>query len=692
MSKKKKTKTQKFWQRTPILATSIGLLVFLCFLPGAFYDFINIDDFNLIVNNSLVKTASLFDFKEIFTRQIYTPHYKPLVYMTWISERSLFGINAHVLHFNNAVLHGINSALVFLLSLKILPRMWPKLKNYVPAAALCALAWGLHPLRIESVTWAVERKDVLFGFFYLLACLNYIKYLSSGRNYKYFLFALLFFMLSCLSKSMGITFLATAILLEILFDGINAFKGKALLPKAPMTLVAVVMLHLYGFILAPDVEGTRVVNAAKQNIYVPDAIHTNSKVLQFASIANMRMVGLAAHTVLPVKLAVVYPREHFIQWLAIYIHALFAVPLFFLFLLYFKKHLRPSVGFGLFWYALTIAPILVADGTGTNFLSDRYTYIPSLGIIWICIPAILFFFNKRIAKSLTSGQVISAAIITLLAIGTITGMKYWKTSQQLWTKVIETYPNNWYAYYNRAKLMSDKNPELALSDLNKSIEFLSNQSVTFYTRGTIYMQEGNYAAAISDFTNAINIKSDYVESRINLASSYRSLKQYQNAIDHYNVALGLEKMQAIALNGRGATYKDMGNLQLALDDFNQVIQLYPEHHKAYLNRANIFMLKEFGQLDRAIEDFNYYISEFPEDHMALFRRGFAKAQLNRHQEALVDFNTAISIFSTQGFYYFGRAQSLEKLGRNQEALNDLRQAQQLNVAVDPAMLTRLQNQ
>ncbi|RLD18968.1 MAG: hypothetical protein DRI69_09390, partial [Bacteroidetes bacterium] len=234
MSRKKKTKPQQPWQRIPVLAVAIGLIVFLCFLPGAFYGFINMDDLPLIVNNTLVNTASLFDFKDIFTRQLFTPHYKPLVYMTWIVERSIFGINANVLHFDNAVLHGINSALVFLLSLKVLPRMWPRLKNVVPAAVFCALAWGLHPLRIESVVWAVERKDVLFGLFYLLAALNYVKYLSSNRNYKYLLIASLFFLLSCLSKSMGITFFATALLLELLFDGINAFKGKALISKLPL--------------------------------------------------------------------------------------------------------------------------------------------------------------------------------------------------------------------------------------------------------------------------------------------------------------------------------------------------------------------------------------------------------------------------------------------------------------------------
>jgi len=491
---------------------------------------------------------------------------------------------------------------------------------------------------------------------------------------------------------MGITFLATAFLLELLFIGTNALKGKAMAFKIPLAVIAIIMLHLYGFILAPEAKGTLVVNAAKQNVYVPDAIKTDSRVLQFASIANMRLVALAAHTVIPIKLAIVYPREHFIQRLSIFIYALFAIPLFFLALLYLKKDLRPSLGFGLFWFALAISPILVADGSGTNFLSDRYTYIPSLGIIWFVIPAILLFVQKPITKSLTSGQLIAGAIIMLFTAGTLTGMQHWKSSKQLWTNVIDTYPNNWYAYYNRAKLISDESPDLAIADLTKSITFLSNQSMTFYARGTIYAQQGNYQAAISDFINAINLKADDIQSLINLAGSYRSLKQYQQAVDQYTVALAIGTMQSKVLNGRGAAYWDMGNLQFALNDFNQAIQLDPEYHKAYLNRANLLGRKEFGQFDRAIEDYKYYLSMYPQDHLAHFRSGYVKAQLNNHQQAIVDFDIAISILNTQGFYYIGRAQSLEQLGRKQEALNDLLHAQQLNVAVDPAMLARLQNQ
>jgi len=692
MVKKKKAKPQKIWLRTPILAAVIGLIVFMCFLPSAFFGFINMDDLPLIVNNSLVNSASITDLKEIFSRQLFSPHYKPLVYMTWIAERSIFGLNAHVLHFNNVILHGINSALVFLISMQILPRMWPKMKNYVPAAVICALAWGVHPLKIESVVWAVERKDVLFGLFYLLACLNYIKYLSTQRNHKYLLYALLFYALSCLSKSMGITFLTTALLLELLYVGPDAFKGKALMLKIPLALVTILMLHLYGFILAPDAEETLVINSINQNVNVPDAIQTNSGVLQFASIANMRLVALGSHIILPIKLAIVYPREHILQQLSFYIYALFAIPLLFLTLLYFKKDLRSSLGFGLFWFVLAISPILAADGTGTNFLSDRYTYIPSIGIIWIGIPAILFNFKKPLFKPLTVGQLIAGAIIILFAIGTITGMQYWKSSNRLWTKVIQTYPVNWYAYYNRAKLNSDKNPDQALADLTKSISFLSNQSMTYYARGTIYMQQGNYQDAISDFINAISLKPDDIQSQINLSSCYRSLKNYQAAIDQYTVALEIGTMQSKVLNGRGATYLDRGNLQPALNDFNQAILLDPEYTKAYLNRANLLVRNEFGQFNAAIEDYNYYLREFPKDHMSYFRRGFAKAKINKHQEALVDFGTAISLNVKQGFYHIGRAQSLEQLGRNQEALNDLRRAQELNVAVDPVMLARLQNQ
>ena len=687
-SKRKNKSRQKVNKKDKFVALAIGLITFLFFLPGVFYGFINMDDLPLITGNRLVKSAGLTDLGDIFSYLAFTPYYKPLVYMTWIAERSIFGLSPQVLHLNNAILHSINAVLVFVLSRRLLPMMWKGLNPVMPAAALCALAWALHPFRIESVAWAVERKDVLFAFFYLLACISYLRFVKHGWK-KYLPLAVLFYLMSILSKSMGITFLGAAILIELLYHGKRTFERPALIAKIPLVLTLIVGLYLLGFIFPPEIKmsQSRVVNAAKENVYVPEAVG-GSGVLQFVSIANFRMVGFAAHTLVPVKIAIVYPREHWLNSLGSWVYVFLAVPLFFLALLYLKKDLRRTLGFGLVWFAVTISPILVSEGTGTNFLSDRYTYIPSLGIAWILIPWVIQLLPQKVRGGLTAGHLAAALVTIVLAVSTSINIRHWRSSLAVWENVIQKHPVNWYGYYNRAKLISAEDPEQAMADLNAAIEYLPNQGMLYFSRGTLKMDKGEHQSAIEDFDLALQYAPRDVQSWINRGSCNRTLKRYQEALNDFTTAYSFDtKFNSKALNNRALTLLDMNRLQPAIDDLTTIINSDPSYLNAYLNRANAYV--RASRFAEAVQDYNQYLQSSPDDHGSTFRRGYAYASLGQHGKALEDFNRAIAIQPNQGFYYYGRAQSLAKLGRRQEAIQDYQAAQQRGVNVDPTEIEAL---
>ena len=690
LKKKKKVRSADKKQIT-IAAASIGIITFLVFLQGVFYGFINFDDLKLISGNRLVQSANLADLGDIFSYLAFTPYYKPLVYISWIAERTLFGLSPQVIHFNNAVLHAVNALLVFFLSRRLLPLMWPGLKQVLPAAGLCALAWALHPFRIESVTWAVERKDVLFAMFYLLACLNYMWYLQKGRKKMHLAGSALFYLLSILSKSMGVTFLGVAVLLELLVGDKRTFEKQALLAKLPLTAVFIAGLYLLGFIYPPDVKlsQSRVVNAAKDNVYVPDEVG-GSGILQFAAIANFRLVGFACHTVLPIKIALVYPREQWLKTAGPWIYSLFAVPLFFLALLYLKKGFRRNLGFGLLWFAVAISPILVSEASGTNFLSDRYTYIPSLGLVWIIIPWILTSFSKELRPNISIGHVTAGGLLLILVVSNSIHIRHWQSSLALWENVIQKYPVNWYAYYNRAKLISSENPELAMTDLNRAIAHLPNQAMLYFTRGTLKMDLGKHAEAVTDFDLALQYQPEDVQSWINRGSCYRFLKRYQEALNDFTTAYSFDtKLNSKALNNRALTLLDMGRIQAAIDDLTTIINTDPGYTNAYLNRANAFLRAEIKRYSDSVDDFDRYLQVVPDDHGAIFRRGFAYASQGRHDVAIQDFNRAIEIQPDQGFYYYGRAQSFARLRRNQDALRDYQKAQQLGIRIDPSEIDQV---
>ena len=181
MAKKAEKRTGKIDRFLPVLA---GLITFLLFLPSVWHGFINMDDLPLLRDHWLTRYNGPNHIGLIFKSGLYSPHYKPLVYLSWVFEKTIVGeINPQFIHFNNTLLHAINTTLVYMLSMRLLPHMWNKTRHIGLVALLCALAWGCHPMRIESVAWAIERKDVLFALFYLSGCLAYIKHLNTGRSW-----------------------------------------------------------------------------------------------------------------------------------------------------------------------------------------------------------------------------------------------------------------------------------------------------------------------------------------------------------------------------------------------------------------------------------------------------------------------------------------------------------------------------
>ena len=607
------------------------------------------------------------------------------------SKKTLFGLKPGVLHFNNTLLHGVNTALVFVISRQIIPAMWKQAKGVELMAAFAAVIWAVHPMKVESVAWAVERKDVLFGLFYLLAVIQYLKFLKTEKGVKHVLLATLFYLLACLSKSMAITFIGAAFLLDLLFKGLPAMKGRLLLSKIPLAVVFVFALHTFGFLFAPE-GGHEVVNAARKSVGVPERVRELPPAVQHVAISNFRLLFFAAHNLVPAHRSAVYPRAYFLRNVSGWLLPLLVIPLILLGLLWWRPPWRRTMGFGLAWFFVTVIPVLISDGVGTNFLSDRYTYIPSLGLVWWLIPAICVYGAGKKVGKFTLGHAICAALVIALVIMTSVQIRVWRSSMDLWNQAIRNYPQNWYANYNRGKLLAKKDLQQALIDLGNSIEEQDARGEAYYARGTIFMENDRIDEAIADFTMAAQYFKDEerIESLINRGSCYRRQKQYQNALNDFSEVLAMQKRNRKALNNRGLTYSDMGRYQLALQDFNTALDRPRSYAPALVNRGNVYLKPEVRQYANAEADFRKVTELTPDDHNAWFRLGYALAQRGRHNEAIESLSKAIQLMPSQGFYNFGRAQSYEALGNRQAALQDYQQAQSLGVQVDPAVIARNQ--
>lgn len=177
----------------PLLVVLI--ITLLVFVNSLTPNFVDLDDPSYIINNPFIKSLSLKSIATIFT-SFYNANYHPLTTLSYAIEFKIFGLKATGYHFTNILIHLINTALVFLLILKIAKRK--------EIAIICALFFGIHPMHVESVAWISEQKDLLYSMFYLGALYYYYEYIQYNLTKKY-LVVILLFTLSLLSKSAAIT-------------------------------------------------------------------------------------------------------------------------------------------------------------------------------------------------------------------------------------------------------------------------------------------------------------------------------------------------------------------------------------------------------------------------------------------------------------------------------------------------------
>ena len=171
------------------------LLVILAFSPSLFNGFIKNDDPTHLLENVTLRALTFENFRAMF-QSIVNVTYIPLTTASFAMEYHFFGYNPFIYHLDNLLLHLGVIVCVFI--------FLQRLSLSVVAAGIGALFFGIHPLRVESVAWITERKDVLYGFFYMLAILQYWDYAKSGKKQFYFL-SLLWGFLSILAKPMALS-------------------------------------------------------------------------------------------------------------------------------------------------------------------------------------------------------------------------------------------------------------------------------------------------------------------------------------------------------------------------------------------------------------------------------------------------------------------------------------------------------
>ncbi|NQY67086.1 MAG: tetratricopeptide repeat protein, partial [Flavobacteriales bacterium] len=563
-------------------------------------------------------------------------------------------------HLVNILIHLVNVVLVFAFVQMIT-------KNKFYASIIVAGFFAIHPMHVESVAWVSERKDVLYTFFFFLGLLCFGKYQRNGSLLSY-VGALLLMFLSLLSKSAAVIFPMVLLCMDYLMA--KEIKWKLAIEKIPFLILSII----FGLV-AMDTQSGAVHSIGD---------HTIIDRVMFASYGFMAYIY---KLFLPLTLCSYYPypREGEAFPIIYYI-----VPVLSLLIgascWYFRKH-REYV-FGVLFYFFTVALVLQFISLGACIISERYSYVPYVGLLFI-VGTAYHRVHESVEEKIKKWKMPFAGILILgfivMSYTAHERTKVWENSATLWGDVIETFPTAHGAYNSRGNFFLDNgNPQAAMADYIKAIELKPNYDDAYNNLGNLYRQNKQYELAISNYNKALQLSPKNYMGYNNRGNAYFNLKKYDLAIADYQKSVELKPNYAVVYGNLGALYFEVQQFDKAIADLTKALSINPDYYAASLNRAVTYSV--LGNHELARQDYDYYLRYMPNNAQATNWRGLAYMELGNLNAAVQDFSRAIQLNPQGGEYYFKRAQCLKSLGNHQQAKADALQAQKLGYPVPAEFL------
>jgi len=608
-----------FWQnkKNLLFLASILIITFIAYLPSLQNGFVNWDDqINIYENPHIINISDWESFfenvKGIFTTHV-MGNYNPLSILSFAFEKMFYGLDKpELMHLNNIILHLICVLLVFRIVLALGLELIP--------AAFCALLFGIHPMRVESVAWITERKDVLFGSFYLLALYYYIKSVRSTFRKRYSLVILISFILALLAKIQAVALPLSMLLVDYYFD--RKLSLKLVYEKWLYFLLSLItgIVGIYFLRVDGGIES----NGA----FSFDRIF----------IGSYSFMVYIIKSIVPYELVPVYSYPAEINWI-FYVSILPALAILGSVYYFFLKK-RKGLVFGLLFFTFNIMFLLQILGAGQGFIADRFTYIAYLGLFFIYAFGVQWALKKY--KKFDKIIYITAVII-LGVFGYINfeQNKIWQNGETLWSYVIKYNPSTALAWENRA---------------------------------SYYQDEGRIADAIHDFSKAIALKPDNpiaYYSRGNLYSYYTDStpETLQLALQDYTRAIQFSPGTSDYLIQRGIVYFKLNMFENSLQDLNAAERLDPANQDIYSYRSSTYI--NLGQYDKAQPDLEKYLSLNPNEPVMWSNLGVLTRKKKQYMNSLNAFNKAIQLAPDTLDYYYKRSRTYYEMGDIQRARNDL---------------------
>jgi tetratricopeptide (TPR) repeat protein len=561
------------------LCLVLAAITFAVFGQTAGFGFVNFDDDLYVYDNAKVAGGlSLRGLAWVFTHADCSL-YHPLTMLSLMADYQLHGLHAGGYHLTNVLLHTASVILLFLILRQMTGALW--------RSAFVAAVFAIHPLRVESVAWVAERKDVLSGFFFMLTLGAYVHYVRNPKSVARYLMVATAFVLALLSKPTVVTLPFVLLLLDY----------WPLQRVEPRKLSGLVLEKLPLLALAAGACVLTVLAAGKE-------IASNDNFSMPARIGNT-VVSYAVYLrqmVWPEGLAVFYPQPD-------KGYPLWTVALSFLLLalmtggvLAFRRKRRWLLA-GWLWYLAMLTPMIGMVQAGTFAHADRMTYLPQIGIYM----AVTWLAAEWRVSRVALGSLMTG-VLAVLMVCAWQQTAYWQNSKTLWTHTLACTTDNATAHNNL---------------------------------GIHLLEEGRVDEALLHFQAALQIRPGYADGHFNLGLALRQEGRVDEAISQYQNALQIRPRYAAAHNNLGLAFLQKGKVDEAIAHFQNALQIKPGYADAHFNLGNA--LQQKGRVDEAISQYQEGLQSKPDSAPGQCVLGIALLQKGRVDEAISHLQKALQI-------------------------------------------------
>jgi protein O-mannosyl-transferase len=558
----------KIFERGLVAAICAGLVALVWFVFGQsiHFPFVNYDDPTYTYEAPEVIAGLSWDGVVWAFTHAHGGNWHPITTISHMFDCGVFGLRAGAHHFGNIVLHSIASVFLFL----VLRQMTGKGQSNASAArtsdwrsAFVAAVFAIHPLRVESVVWIAERKDVLSGFFFMLTLAAYLHYACKPSIWRYLTMSILF---TCglMSKPMLVSLPIVLLLLDYwplkrMVD-VRTFRNLVA-EKFPLFLLSIASA------VATLIAQQRAIGSFE---HLPLISRVSQALLSYLTYIRQMFW--------PTKLAVFYPHseDESALWQLLLAGAVLAAITILTFLL---RKRRPYLVVGWLWYVCMLIPVIGIVQVGLQGHADRYTYLPQIGLYL----GVTWWISEWLSRwrygpaALTTAAIV---IIASLAGASRVQASYWKDSERLWQQTIANTSNNHLAHAHLADLLLRQGRiNDAISHCQEAVRIQPNDTDAQNNLGLALLQLGDEADAAIHFEQSLASNPNNLNARCNLAwvlatSPDPSRRNGERAVKlASSVAQGPGRGNPTVLRTLAVAYAETGRFSEAIETAQQAIEI-----------------------------------------------------------------------------------------------------------------------